>query len=333
MRRRPLLLGLPLLPGLAAAQAPDPGSRQAGAPIKLIVPFTQGGTADTVARIVAPALANALGQPILVENRPGSGGTQGAMTLAQAPPDGLTLGISTTTAFGTAPLMVDAPDYHAERDFTHVAMIAETPSVLVVRADSRFRSFADYMRAAGSWVRGLTYGSPGIGTLQHLQAESLAQASGARLTHVPYRGTQAVLRDLQANAMDSAFLPLAGTAPKLQSGELRALAVSSAEPVPALPGVPTFAAVGYPALTAAAWSGLSGPRGLSPARVARLNAEVNRIIADPAIVRRLAEVGLTPPTTPMDAAGYQALIARFGIAWGPMVKAAGLRGDAGGRAE
>jgi tripartite-type tricarboxylate transporter receptor subunit TctC len=255
------------------------------------------------------------------------------MAVAHATPDGLTLGISTTTSLGTAPLMADAPAYHADRDFSHIAMIAETPSVLVVRADSRFRSFADYMRAAGSWVRGLSYASPGIGTLQHLQAESLAQASGARLTHVPYRGTQAALRDLLANAVDSGFVPLAGSAPKLQSGELRALAVSSAEPLAALQGVPTFGALGYPALTATAWTGLSGPRGLPPARVARLNAEVNRVLADPAILRKLVEMGLAPPATPMDPAAYQALVARFGVTWGPMVRAAGIRADTASRVE
>ena len=170
MRRRSALL-LPLLipglaPGPARAQAPAP--RFGSPPVRLIVPFSPGGGADTTAHILAPPLAAALGRSILVENRPGGRGIPGAEAIARANPDGQILGLTNTAPLGMAPLM-EQLSYDPDRDFTHVALIAETPSVLLVPADSRFQSFDVYLRAGRSWARGLTFGSPASGSLQHMQ--------------------------------------------------------------------------------------------------------------------------------------------------------------------
>lgn len=313
---RALLLILPLLlPGLAAAQSP----------IRLIVPFAPGGASDTTARLVVPALASALGRVIVIENRPGAGGMLGAEAIARAAPDGLTLGISNTSPHGIVPLAQTKPPYDSDRDFTHIVLVAETPTLLLVPAASRFHSMADYLRAAAGTPQGLTFASTGVGSLQHLQGELLARLAGARLTHVPYRGTGPALQDLLGGQLDSLLTPLAGTTGALAGAQVRALAVSSAEPFAALPGVPTYAALGYPQLSATSWTGISGPRGLPPALVGQINAATNRITADPEVVRRLEAAGLYPPARPLDAAGFQQVVADFATAWGPVVKAAGLQ--------
>ncbi len=314
---RALLTLLLLLPLAAAAQP--------AGPIRMIVPFAPGGASDTTARLVVPGRAAALGRVIVIENRPGAGGLIGAEAIARAAPDGSILGISNTSPHGIVPLAQDPPPYDAVRDFTHVALVAETPTVLLVPAASRFHDFPTYLLAAQSWRRGLSFASTGIGSLQHLQGELLARLAGARLTHVPYRGTGPALQDLVAGQVDSRLTPLAGTTGAIAGGQARALAVSSAEPFAALPGVPTYAALGYPQLTATSWTGISGPRGLPPALVARINTEVNRLTATPEMARRLRAAGLTPPAQPMDAAGYQRIVADFTAAWGPVVRAAGIR--------
>jgi tripartite-type tricarboxylate transporter receptor subunit TctC len=260
---------------------------------------------------------------VLVENRPGGRGIPGADAIARANPDGQVLGLTNTAPLGMAPLM-EALSYDPDRDFTHIALIAETPSVLLVPAGSRFQSFDLYLRAGRSWARGLTFGSPANGSLQHLQGEMLAKAAGARLTHVAYRGTAPALADLLNGQVDSLLAPLASVIGAITSGRARALAVSGPAAEPALPGVPGFAALGFPQLTATAWMGLSGPRGLPPALVTRLNAEVNRIIATPAVAGQLRSAGLTPPGRPLDAAAYRQLVADFATTWRPVVAASGM---------
>lgn len=317
MRR--LLLALPLLlPGLAA-RAADP----ARAPIRLIVPFAAGGGTDTAARIVAPPLSAALGRPILVENRPGGRGIPGAEAIARAAPDGLTLGLCNTAPLGMAPLVERAP-YDTERDFSHIALIAETPTVLLVPAGSRFQALDGYLRAGRSWARGLTFASPMTGSLQHLQGEMLAKATGARLTHVAYRGTAPALQDLVNGQVESLLAPLASAMPAIAAGKARPLAVSSPRGEAVLPGVPSFAAQGLGQLTATSWLGLSGPRGLPPALVARLNAETNRVLAMPEVAQRLRAAGLAPPPRPLAPEDYRRLVADFAVTWRPVVEAAGM---------
>jgi tripartite-type tricarboxylate transporter receptor subunit TctC len=313
---RALLALVLLLPGLAAA---------AEGPIRLIVPFAPGGASDTTARLVAPGIGAALGRVIVIENRGGAGGMTGADLIARAPADGNTLGISNTSPHGIVPLAQERPPYDSDRDFTHIALVAETPTVLLVPGNSRFHGFAQYLTAAQSWSRGLTYASTGIGSLQHLQGEMLARSTGARLTHVPYRGTGPALQDLISGQVDSLLTPLAGTTGALAAGQVRALAVSSAGAFAALPGVPTYAALGYPQLTATSWTGISGPRGLPSAFVERVNAAVAQVVADPEVARKLEVAGLYPPARPLPAAEYQALVAEFARAWGPVVKATGIQ--------
>ena len=324
MRRRTALLLSLLLPARqAAAQASPPMPRLGGPAIRLIVPFAPGGGADTTAHILAPPLAAALGRQVVIENRPGGHGIPGAESVARANPDGQTLGLTNTAPLGMAPLM-EALSYDADRDFAHIALIAETPSVLLVPAESRFQTFDLFLRAGRSWARGLTYGSPATGSLQHLQGEMLAKAAAARLMHVAYRGTGPALQDLVNGQVDSLMAPLASAMGAVTAGRARVLAVSGPAAEPSLPGVPAFAALGFPQLTATAWMGLSGPRGLPPALVDRLNGEVNRIVALPEVAARFRAAGLTPPDRPLDAAAYRQLVVDFATTWRPVVAATGM---------
>jgi tripartite-type tricarboxylate transporter receptor subunit TctC len=315
--RLPIALLL-LIPGLALAQAPP------GPAMRMIVPFAPGGASDTTARIIAPPLAAALGRAIVIENRPGAGGMIGAELIARAPADGSVVGISNTSPHGIVPLAAAAPPYDSARDFAHVVLVAETPTVLLVPATSPHRSLAEFLAAARARPAGLTFASTGVGSLQHLQGEMMAGLSGARLTHVPYRGTGPALQDLIGGQVDSLLTPLAGTTGAIAGGQARALAVSSAEPFAALPGVPSYAALGFPGLTATSWTGISGPRGFPEALAARIHAEVTRIAAQPEVAARLEAAGLYPPAQPVSSAAFQALVAEFAATWAPVVKAANI---------
>jgi tripartite-type tricarboxylate transporter receptor subunit TctC len=305
--RRLLTFLLLLLPGLALAGEKAPRILPGQGPIRMIVPFVPGSGADAAARILAPPLATALGRPIQVEHRPGGRGTPGAEAVARAMPDGQTLGLFTAASHGTAPPAEYPPqDSHGA---SPIALIAGTPTVLLVPADSRFQAMESYLRAGRSWMRGLSFGSPAVGSLPHRQGEMLAKAAGARLLHVVYRGTASALPDLLNGQVESLLAPLASVMPAVRGGQVRALAVSSPAEEPMLPGVPSFAVLGYPQLTATTWIGLSGPPGLPPALVARLEAEVSRVVALPEVAQRLRMAGLTQPVRPLAPTEDQRLVA------------------------
>jgi tripartite-type tricarboxylate transporter receptor subunit TctC len=313
---RALLAAFLLLPGLAFGQS--------GPAIRMIVPFAPGGASDITARIVAPPLSAALGRTIVIENRPGAGGMLGAEAIARAAADGGTIGISNTSPHGIVPLAAPNAPYDSDRDFTHVAMVAETPTVFLVPGNSPHRSLAEFLAAARARAGGLTFASTGVGSLQHLQGEMLGSLTGTRLVHVPYRGTGPALQDLLSGQVDAMLTPLAGTSGAITGGQARALAVSSTAPFAPLPGVPTYAALGHPTLSATSWTGISGPRGLPADFVARVNAEVNRIVALPETAQRLEAAGLYPPARSLSAAEYQAVVGGFARVWAPVVKAAGV---------
>lgn len=309
-----LLLGLLALAPAAWAQ---------GAPIRLIVPFPPGGASDTAGRITGQAIAHALNRPVVVENRPGAGGLIGGEALARAPNDGSVIGLSNLSPQGIAPLISARPPYDPARDFTHIALVAETPSVMVVRADSPIRSLADYLAAARARP-GVNYGSSGIGSPQHLQGELLSQLGHVALVHVPYRGNAPGLQDVLAGQLDMMLSPLAGLTGAIQGGQIRVVGVTSAERFAALPDVATFAEQGFPQLTMTSWSGISGPAGMAPDLVARLNAVINAAIQTPEVAGQLRAAGLYPPARPLDAAGYHAIIAGFPAIWAPVIRAANI---------
>ncbi|MBY0336811.1 MAG: tripartite tricarboxylate transporter substrate binding protein [Acetobacteraceae bacterium] len=319
MQRRSLL-GASLF-GLAA---PHVAHAQA-ASIRLIVPFAPGGASDTTARIIQPGLAAGLGRTVVIENRAGASGAIGARLVVQAPPDGSVIGISNTSPHGIVPLAMQPPPYDGDTDFTHIAMVADTPTVMLLPGNSRFNSFAELREAARTRPDGLTYGSSGVGGMQHLQGEMMARLAGGRWVHVPYRGTGPGLQATIAGEVDCFLTPLAGTTGAIEARQVKAIAVSTARPFAPLPGVPTYVELGLPDLTVSSWTGISGPRGLPHAMVAEMHAVMQRVLAEPDTERRLIAAGLYPLGRPVSSAGYQQVHVDFARVWGPVVRDARIR--------
>jgi tripartite-type tricarboxylate transporter receptor subunit TctC len=320
MRRRDLLTLLPAaglaLPRAASAQAWPPR------PVRVIVPFPPGGTTDFIARLVSQRLSVTFNQTFVIENRAGAGGTVGSDLVAKSPPDGLALVISNIASFGVGPSVYRTMPYDSVRDFSHIAVMAEIPSVLAVNANSPIRTFADFVAAAKARPGQVTVGSPGNGTSSHAKQEILKRSAGIETIHVPYRGSSPMMNDLTSGAVDAMITTLVEAG---RNERFRLLAVTAANRVEGWPDLPTFAELGHPDLVASTWFGLSGPAGMNPELVTRLNAEVLAALAHPEVAPRLVETGATPRR--MSAAEYTAFIASEVQRWGAVVRAAGIRAE------
>ena len=315
MKRR-AVLALSALPVAARAQAPWPNR-----PIRLVVPFAPGGTTDVVGRIIAEKLAARLGQPVVVENRAGAGATIGAQQVARADADGLTLLVSSSTSHGVSPALYPNIPYDALRDFTHVGMIARSPSVLLVNPNSPVRTLADFAaaaRAAGE----VRFAVAGIGTSSHLAGVRLAMALGVRTESIPYRGAGPALTDLIGGVVPAMMDSLPSCGPHVRAGALRALAVSGAERAEGFPDLPTLREGGLDVVSYA-WFGISGPAGLPAPVVQRLSTELRAVLNDPPTRARLEELGGAPPDTTPES--YTAFIRDELAAFAPLVRAAGLQ--------
>jgi tripartite-type tricarboxylate transporter receptor subunit TctC len=313
-RRTALALGL--LPLAARAQGSWPTR-----PIRLVVPFAPGGTTDVVGRIVAERLAARLGQPVVVENRAGAGATIGAQQVARAEPDGYALLVSSSTSHGVSPALYPNIPYDALRDFTHLAMIARSPSVLLVNPNSPARTLADFAaaaRAAGE----IRFAVAGIGTSSHLAGVRLAMALGVRTESIPYRGAGPALTDLIGGVVPAMLDSLPSAGPHVRSGALRALAVSGAERAGGFADLPTLREGGLDVVSYA-WFGISGPAGLPAPITERLSLEIRAVLTDTATRARLEELGGAPPDTTPES--YTAFVRDELAAFAPLVRAAGLQ--------
>jgi len=315
--RRALLAGAALL---AAPSVRAQGSWP-DRPVRIIAPFAPGGTADTLGRLIAQDLQQAFGQPFVVENRPGAGGLIGSAMVARSAPDGQTFVISGIASHVIAPAIAANPEFHPLRDFTHVAFLGGPPTVLIVANNVPAHSLAEFIALARGGQR-FAFGSPGAGTHGHLFGVAIAQAAGIEMEHVPYRGGANALSDIMGGSLPVGSFALTSAAPGIRGGRVRPLAVTGAQRATAFPDIPTFAELGYPALTGQTWFGLSGPANLPPAIATRLNAEVVRILALPQIRERLTAEGIE--VTPYDVAGFAAFVGAEFERWGAIARAAGL---------
>jgi tripartite-type tricarboxylate transporter receptor subunit TctC len=318
MPRRRAVLALPLLalPGLVHAQA------WPARPIRIVVPFPPGGTTDVVARLVSQRLGTVLGQSVVIENRAGAGGTVGSDAVAKSPPDGYMLVVSNIASHGVGPSVYRTMPYDSVRDFSHIALMAEVPSVLCVNAASPIRTFADFVAAAKARPGAITVASPGNGTSSHAKQEILKRSAGIDTIHVPYRGSGPMMNDLTAGAVDAMITTLVEAG---RNERFRLLAVTAAQRVQGWPDVPTFPELGHPELVASTWFGLSGPAGMPEPIVARLNAEVLAALASPEIAPRLVETGATPRR--MTAAEYTAFVTAEVARWRAVAQAANMRAE------
>jgi len=261
--------------------------------IRLIVPYSAGGAADTQARLVAVGLGARLGQPIVVENHPGASGTIGAAFVAHASADGYTL-LYDATAFAVNPLLYKSLPYDSKRDLRPISLISLTPNLLVVRTDSPYHGIADLTAAARSKPGRITFGSPGQGTAQHVAAALYAQGFGLKLVHVPYKGGAPALADLMGGQIDIMFSNMSASYPLVRGGKLRALAVSSKSRVPELPEVPTVAESGLPGYEVYEWNGMFAPAGVPDEIARKVETAVQATLRDPSVRSRLTALGAQP---------------------------------------
>ncbi|HEV7264543.1 MAG TPA: tripartite tricarboxylate transporter substrate binding protein [Falsiroseomonas sp.] len=319
IRRRALLSAAALLPLPALAQSPWP-SRS----IRLVVPFAPGGTTDIVARILAEQMQPRLGQPVVVDNRPGAGATLASGQVAeQSAPDGYTLLISNSASHGISPSMFTNVRYDPLADFTHIAIAATTSSAVIVHPRYEAQTMADLIRLGRSKPDGLDFAISGHGTTTHLLGMRIGLAAGIRMNPIPYRGAGPALLDVMAGNVGLMVDGLPSSIRHIRDGAVKAIAVADAERNRHLPQIPTLVESGLPGMTSYSWFGVSGPKGMAAPVVDRLNREIRAVLQQPAIRERY--VTLTADAPDMTAAQYTAFIAEELRVWAEVVRATGIR--------
>ena len=320
VRRAFAVLALGLLGVPALAQPVYPSH-----PIKLVVPFPPGGSTDILGRALAQGLAERLGQPIVVENRPGAGGSIGADLVAKAAPDGYTLLMGHIGTLAVNPALYPKLPYDPLTDFAPVSRMAIVPNVLVVNPTLPVKNTADLIAYARANPGKLTYSSGGNGSAAHLAVEYFKLQTKTDIVHVPYKGTAPAITDLVAGQVSMTMTGAPPLLPHVQSGRVRALGVSSQTRMGALPDVPTIAESGVPGFEALQWYGVVAPKGTPREIVARLAGEIAKVMDGREMKERLAAEGaIAAPTTPED---FGRFIAAEHKRWGAVVRSAGMRAD------
>jgi tripartite-type tricarboxylate transporter receptor subunit TctC len=267
---------------------------QTAQPVRLIVPFPPGGATDITARAVGEQLARELGQPVIVENKAGAGGSIGMAEVARAAPDGLTLGVATLSTHGVNPAVYKRLPYDADKSFVPVAELVKAPGVLVVNTQLAVKDLPAFLKRLRDNPGKLVYASPGNGTIGHLWAEIFKSSTQTFMVHIPYRGAAPAVTDVIGGTVNAYFDQVASALPHIKSGRLVPLAVSWPKRLEVLPDVPTFAEAGLAGNNLPSWFGLVAPAGTPDAAVVRLHAGVQRALRAPGMQERLAAQGLYP---------------------------------------
>lgn len=297
------------------AQADNYPSR----PVTLVVPFPPGGAADTIGRYYAEQLSASLGQPVVVDNKPGAGTAIAAEAVAKAKPDGYTLSLATAGQLAILPNLQSDLRYNWKSDFVPVAVVASVPNVVAVQASSKIDSLSALIAEAKARPGALSYSSCGNGTLCHLSGELLKNLSGADLLHVPYKGSAPAVTGLLGGEIDVAVDTLTVLAPQIQAGKLKGLVLSSAERSPLLPNVPSATEAGLPGFVASGWFGIVLPKGAAPELVQKLSGAIDTIAKAPQTAERFGQNGISVEHgTPQQ---FAELIAQDNARWGQVIKA------------
>jgi tripartite-type tricarboxylate transporter receptor subunit TctC len=291
-------------------------------PIRMIVPFTPGGSTDIYARTLSPKFADALGQQVVVDNRAGAGGALGADLASKAPPDGYTLWIGQTANLAIGPSLRKKSPYDPARDFAPITMVQRASSVLVVSAGSPIRSIKDLIAVAKKTPGGATYGSAGVGTTGHINGYLVGKVAGVDLLHVPYKGASPAMLDLQAGRIMLMATSIGSSVGMIKQGKIRAIATTGAKRAAALPEVPTAAEQGLTGYDVSSWHAILAPAKTPAPIVARLNKELVGILRMPETQEKLSsEGGEVMPTTPDEAAAF---IRAELVKWGKLLKDANI---------
>ena len=279
-----------VLPSLAAAQA-----WPAAKPVRMVIPFPAGGATDIIGRTIAQKLSTALGQQVVVDNKPGAGGTIGADLVAKSPADGYTILMSTSSTHSIGPALNAKMPYDAVKDFSPVGQVANAPSVLVVGAGAQAKTAQELISFIKANPGKTNFGSSGIGTYPHLSAEMFKwRAGGLYVVHIPYRGTGLVMTDLIAGQITFLMDSIVSAQTHIKDGRVRALAVSGGKRSTSLPQVPSFDEVGVPGMDFSNWFGVLAPAGTPAAVVSRLNSELNAIVKSADVQERFEKLGAEP---------------------------------------
>ncbi len=314
-------LGRPQL-GLAGAELGALSMSFPHKPLTLVVPFPPGGSSDVLGRKIADELSKRLGQPVIVENKAGAGGTVGARYVAQAEPDGHTLGLGVTGSHAISFSLWDNPPYNPVEDFVAVSLIVSAPLVLVVNKNVPANSFPEFLDYVRSNPGRATYGTPGVGTSMHLTGEMFDLAANTHTVHVPYRGTNAAFADFLGGQIDFLWGDLLVMLPQIQAGGVRALAVTSTDRHPMLSNVPTLNELGLKGFEALSWQALFVPKGTPFEIVKALNRHVVDTLQQPAIQDYFASQGFVVRGTTVEETAH--FVARETEKWGEIVRGAGL---------
>jgi tripartite-type tricarboxylate transporter receptor subunit TctC len=320
MQRRSFLVA-----GAALAAAGVQAQTYPDQPVRWVVPYPAGGGTDVLARTVAEAMRPALGQQILVDNRPGAATNIGGELVARAKADGHTVMSADNAILAYNEHLFTKLPFSPEKDFTYIGAMARFPLALVVHPDFPAKTLQEFIAYAKANPGKLNYASPGNGSPHHLAMEMFKSRTGTFITHIPYRGMAPALQDVMGGQLPCMFLDLAGGLATMQSGKVRTLAIGSAKRAPSLPNVPTLAEAGVANVEVYAFQGLLGPAGLPDAVVAKLNGELNKALASAAVQKRAADYGMELlPGTP---AQFKSMARAEAVRWGPIIKTAGVKLD------
>jgi tripartite-type tricarboxylate transporter receptor subunit TctC len=291
-------------------------------PVRIVNTFAPGGAADYLARTVADGLSNRFGQQFFVETRSGAAGAIGVNSVVATPPDGYNFVITNITMLVLAPISNPRLGYHPDRDLTNIAYLGGSPVVLSVNAKSPIKTLADFIDYGKKSGKPLTYSSSGVGSSGHLFGETFSRKVGIKVEHVPYKGAAQGLLDLVGGHIVWSAQTVTSSAAQIRAGTLRGIAVTSKERMADYPDVPTFAELGHPEFNTPIWFALSGPKGLPPAILERMNTEINKIMTAPAMIDRMRHEGMVVEA--MTPAQIQQLIERETRFWRPAIEQAGL---------
>ena len=311
--------------GLMTAAAPAAGQDYPSKPIRLNVPFPPGGGTDIVSRVVASKLSQTLGQPVVIENKPGAGGNSGVDLTAKAAPDGYTLVMGQTSNLAINPSLYARMPYDPERDLAPVALVADAPLAIVVAAGAPYRSLADMIAAAKARPEALTVASPGNGTVSHLAAELLQGVAGIKMQHIPYKGSSQALTDLIGGRIDVFMASVPTAFAQIKGGRVRAIAVTGTRRSAVLPDTPTVAESGYPGFDARTWYAILAPAGTPRAIVERLNGEINAALRSADVRDKIQTEG--GDVTGGSPEAFAALLTAERAKWAEVVRASGAKVD------
>ncbi|MDH4096204.1 MAG: tripartite tricarboxylate transporter substrate binding protein [Betaproteobacteria bacterium] len=314
----------------AAALIATASSLQAQAwpakPLRFVVPYPPGGPVDVSARLLAPKLQAALGQPVVVENKPGAGGNLGADVVAKSAPDGYTIGMGAIATHAINPSLMASVPYDPLRDFTHLALVVQVPNVLVVHNDVPAKSVAELVALAKTRPGKLDFASGSTGSTGHLAGELFKQMTGTYMVHIPYKGAAPAVADLLAGRVQLMFDNLASALPRVKAGQVRALAVTTLKRAPALPDLPTLDESGLKGFDMTTWWGVMAPAPLPADITARLNAEVLKAMDEPDVKTRLRAMGMEGSAV-RSPAQFSAFVAAEAKLYARLVKASGAKPD------